>query len=610
MAEWSAPVTSRLLLEAAIFHHQEVWGQTPAPRNMVDPDMIGVTLQPAPPGQTITMYRGVSGPVETRFRTPNFRSRVTLSYVTGAHSVKVGVDQSWSSREGYTFSYIPYSYQFSSDGVPRGLNLRSDEWPTPLNQESRVRADGGAFVQDRWTRDRLTLAAGVRLDWFNAYLPAQSFGPSTLAPDRHVTFPEEQTLDWKDVTPKIGAAYDVFGNGTTALKVSLGKYVLGQAGFAGNGLATAGRAFNLVASTTTTTRTWNDANRNFVPDCVLMDRAANGECGPDQNQAFGTTVPAITVDPDIMKGWNKRQYSWEFQVSAQHQLASAISVSGGYFRRWFGNFYATDNLAVGPPDFTPFSIVAPVDSRLPDGGGYPVTDVYNITPALFGKVENWQTFASHYGNQIDHWNGLGVTLNVRLPRGLIFLGGIDSGHQTTDNCDIVSQIPEIAAPPLNIAQPVPQGFGYRFCRVDYPWLTQLKFLTAYTVPKVDVQVAATYQNQAGLARLATWQAPNAEIAASLGRPVSGTVDNGGTTAIALIAPNSDYGDRLNQLDLRVGKVFRYGRTRSFVSLDLFNALNANPVASETSAFSNISTWQTPLAILPARLVKITLQVDF
>jgi hypothetical protein len=89
--------------------------------------------------------------------------------------------------------------------------------------------------------------------------------------------------------------------------------------------------------------------------------------------------------------------------------------------------------------------------------------------------------------------------------------------------------------------------------------------------------------------------------------VSGSVNNGGTTAIALIAPNVDYGDRLNQLDIRVGKVLRYGRTRSVLSVDLFNALNANPVVSESSNFTN---WQTPTAILPARLVKLTLQLDF
>lgn len=602
MAEWSSPLTTRLLLEAGIFHHQETWGQTPAPFDMVDPSMVGVMLSQAPAGQTITFYRGVSGPPAQRYHTPNYRARFAVSYVTGAHSAKIGLDQSWSSREGFSFSFIPYSYIFNSAGIPMGLMLRSDDFPTPIFVESRVRADGGAFAQDRWTRGRLTLTGGVRLDWFNAYQPEQSLGPSTLTPNRNITFPEYQTLDWKDVTPKMGMAFDVFGSGKTALRVSLGKYVLGQAGFAGNGLATAGPATNVV---TVTTRNWNDSffpvgdprRGNYVPDCNLVNVGANGECGPDANPAFGSTAPATTIDPDIKFGWNKRQYSWEFAVSAQHQLATGVSVNGGFYRRWFGNFYVTDNLAVGSADFTPYSITAPLDSRLPSGGGYVITDVYNIIPPLFGVTNNLQTFASRYGNQIDHWNGFGLDLNARLPHGLMFVGGIDSGYQTTDNCEIVAQVPESAL----------QGFGYRFCHVDYPWLTQLKFLTSYTVPKVGIQLGATFQNQAGLARSATWQALNAQVSAGLGRDVSGTVNNAGTTPLALIAPNIDYGDRLNLLDIRIGKLLKAGRTRSVISLDLFNALNTNPVTSESSNFSN---WQTPLAVLPARLVKVALQFDF
>jgi hypothetical protein len=606
LAEWSSPLTNRLLLEAGIFHHQETWGGTPAPRSLVDPMMIGVTLNQAPAGQIVTQYRGRVGPVASVAHTPNTRSRFALSYVTGAHSFKAGFDQSWASQWNYTFSYIPYSYTFNSSYVPVGLSLRSDDVPNPIVQKNNISADGGAYLQDKWTRGHLTFSGGLRLDWFNANLPEQSLGPSTLTPNRNITFPEYETLNWKDVTPKMGIAYDLFGDAMTALKVSLGKYVLGQAGAdfgAGNGLSTAGPAQKVV---TATTRPWDDNNYpigdprrgNFVPDCDLADIAANGECGPDANDRFGSTIPGTTIDTDIKYGWGKRQYSWEFGVSGQRQLFTGVSVNVGYFRRWFGNFYVLDNLAVEPANYTPYTITAPLDSRLPGGGGYTIANLYDVNLDKSGQIDNLQTFASNYGNQIDHWNGFDIQLNIRLALGLIFQGGASTGHQVLDRCEVWAKVPE-----ANING---NGFSTRFCHVDFPWLSQVKFLTSYTIPKVDVQIGAVVQSIPGFERAALWQAPNARVAASLGRPVSGSLNNT-TTTIRLIAPGSDYGNRLNQLDLRFGKVIKYGRTRAVVSADLFNAFNANPVTSESINYSN---WQTPLAVLPARLVKIAVQFDF
>ena len=383
--------------------------------------------------------------------------------------------------------------------------------------------------------------------------------------------------------------------------------MLGQAGAdfgSGNGLSTAGPAQKIV---TTTTRSWNDnlypagdpRRGNFVPDCELANIVANGECGQDTNLLFGSTVPGTTIDDEIKYGWGKRQYSWEIGVSGQRQVLTGLSVNVGYFRRWFGNFYVTDNLAVAPAGYEPYSITAPPDPRLPGGGSYTITDLYDITPAAFGQINNYQTFASKYGTQIEHWNGFDTGLNVRLAHGLIFKGGTSTGHQVLDRCEVWAKVPE--------ASIAGNGNSTRFCHVDFPWLTQVKFLTSYTIPKLDVQIGAVFQAIPGLERAALWQAPNTEVAASLGRAVSGTVNNGGTTTIRLISPGTVYGDRLNQLDLRFGKILKYGRTRAVVSADLFNALNANPATSETITFSN---WQTPLTVLPARLLKMAVQFDF
>ena len=424
--EWTAPVTNKLLLEAAIFRHQETWGGVPAPFDLVDPVSVGVFEVAPPPRQIVTIYHGVVGPVALMSHNPNVRSRFALSYITGSHALKTGVDQAWASRWNYTFSSLPYSYAFLG-GAPFQVSLRSDTSPTPIVQENRVRADGGAYVQDKWTHGRLTLQGGIRLDWFNAYLPEQHVGPSLLTPNRNITFAEFKTLDWKDVTPKIGMAYDLTGDGKTALKVSVGKYVLGQAGVGGNGLSTNGPAQGLQ---TTTARSWNDINGNFLPDCVLENPALNGECGPWLNPAFGSAVPVQAVDDDVRYGWSKRQYQWELSISAQREIARGLSVNGGYFRRVYGNFYVTDNLNVSASDYQPYSLTAPASALLPGGGGYPVTGLFMISQAGFARGQNnLTTFADNYGRQLDHWNGFDVGASLRAAHGLMFQGGISTGHQ-------------------------------------------------------------------------------------------------------------------------------------------------------------------------------------
>ena len=331
LVEWSSPVTSRLLLEAAVFHHNETWGQLPAPTTMVDPGLEGVTLQAAPPRANdydVSRSRGPyddatsdseysiapCGFVCDRCPLVQVRRRSVMELPSWLHVLEHTV-QLWLHDRGHP-------------GVAHAAGCGVE--PNRIYSESRVSADGGAFAQDRWTSGRLTLAGGLRLDWFKAYLPEQHIGPSTLTPNRNITSPKYETLDWKDLTPKMGAAYDVFGTGRTALKVSLGKYVLGQAGVAGNGLATAGPA----TTVTQATRGWSDIDRDFVPDCDLVSLAANGECGQVLNQAFGSQAPATRVDLDVKEGWNKRQYSWELGVSAQHSSArtsrwTAASIGGG-----------------------------------------------------------------------------------------------------------------------------------------------------------------------------------------------------------------------------------------------------------------------------------------
>jgi hypothetical protein len=610
-AEWNSPVTSRLLLEASFFRHGETWGNTPAPADLVDPTAVGVFDIAPPRGQVINTYHGVNGNVATPSTNPNYRSRFALSYITGSHTVKTGFDQSWSSIHAYSYTTVPISYTFFG-GVPISITEYSNTYPDRIDTRSNVKADGGAFIQDSWKYQRMTLMGGLRFDWFNAYLPAYSVGPSILTPNRNVSFAKFTTLDWKDITPKFGLAYDVTGDARTALKISLGKYVLGQGGAFGNGLSTNGPAQGLQ---TTTTRNWTDLNGDFVPQCDLLDRSGNGECGPWNNQAFGSTVPVQAVDNDLRYGWGKRQYNWEFGVSAQRELAHGMSVYGGYYRRWYGNFYIVDNQAVSASDFDLYSLTAPTAATIPNagllpgGGGYTVSGLYMIhQDAFFRAPNNVTTLSKNYGKQIDHWNGFDLGFNARGNHGFVFQGGLSTGYQLLDNCEIVAKVPEALNASTDFFAP-PVWQQQASCHTKYPWLTQIKFLTGYTIPKADVQVGATVQSIPGFERVAAnWTVPNAVVSQAIGRPVPGAgPGNSGTTSVNVLLPGQEYGDRLNQLDLRFGKVLRFARTRSVVSADLFNVLNSSIVTNESRALTN---YQQPLAIIGARLLKVSWQFDF
>jgi hypothetical protein len=197
-----------------------------------------------------------------------------------------------------------------------------------------------------------------------------------------------------------------------------------------------------------------------------------------------------------------------------------------------------------------------------------------------------------------------LTLNARLNNGLVVQGGVSTGRSFKDNCEIAAQLPEVLG-----------TLPMEFCSQKQPFQTQVKGFGAYTVPRVDVQLSATWQNIPGVAILANYDAPNAVIAPILGRPLAG---GAATQTVSLLnaivrvqgatQPISLSGDRLNQIDLRVAKLLRFGTTRILGGLDLFNALNSNVVTAQNATFG--PRWLTPTGILQARLIKVSAQLDF
>ena len=589
-ADWTVPLTNRLLFDATVIKRTE--HEQSVPRNDVTGSMISVTDQ-----ATGITYRGRATYADINWTTFNYRA--TLTYVTGAHSLKLGFNNGTGASPRSTYDFQPTSYRFNN-GVPNQITLRATPTLAPYQQD----ADLGFYLQDWWTYKRMTLSAGVRYDYFKNSYPEQTMSPVPLAPKQNFTLPATTGVTWHDVTPKLGVAFDVFGTGRTVFKVTLNKYLSGQAGAGpfGTALSPFGRLV------TTTTRSWNDSfypvgdarRGNFVPDCDLTAPTANAECGAMASSIFGTSTQGVTTtyDPETLSGFGKRPFNWEFSTSIQHEIMPRVAIDLGFFRRWYGNFSVTDNLAVAPTDYTQFSLPAPTtDSRLPASGST-ITGLFDLVPTKFGVPSaNYVTFASNYGKQIEHWNGVDVNLTARPGSGLLVGGGFSTGRTVTDNCAVATQVPEslLAGGTWTPLQ---------FCHQSTGFLTQVKGFASYTVPKVDVRVSATFQSLPGPQLAANYTAAAATVTPYLGRALSGNAAN---LTVNVVDPGTLFGERLNQLDVRVGKLLRIRNVRATINADLYNLMNASTVLTESSAFA---TWRRPQVILTARYVKFSLQLDF
>jgi hypothetical protein len=261
-------------------------------------------------------------------------------------------------------------------------------------------------------------------------------------------------------------------------------------------------------------------------------------------------------------------------------------------------------------------MTVPSDSRLPDGGGYRLDGLYALRPEAFGRPAlNNNTLDRTYGKQLEHWNGVDLTLDARLSNGLSLQAGLSTGRTMEDDCDIVSKVPEMLNVNLanvgNAAVLIPTGTPTawrpsQFCHRETAWLTQFKTFGVYIVPKIEAQVSGTFRSIPGDPLRAAFVASNAYLAANstLGRPLAGGAAN---MTIDLIEPYTVYLDRRNELDMRFGKVLRAGRSRSIVSVDVFNLLNIDTVVN---ANQNFAVWQRPTQILNGRTVKFSVQFDY
>jgi len=557
--KWTSTLTSHLLLELGASRTMHNVRYTYQPE--IKAGTCHTAFNLCPPGtdygslphvDTLLGFTSVAPPAGTGAGAgPNERPSLSqvivasLSYVSGAHAFKVGVQDRFGWLKDVRNNVNGDLNQLYRNGVPFAVQILN----SPSYSRGDVNADLGLYVQDTWTKKRLTLSPGIRWDHFNGSLPEQNLAAGRFVPAR--SFAAASNLpNWDNVVPRVGVAYDLTGQGTSALKGNIGWYVQSQ----GSGFAMT-YSPSLVA---VDQRTWTDLNHD--------DIAQENEIGPTSNKNFGIRRNQ-NFDPNI-----KRPYQLVADIGIQHQLFPGFGLTVSYDYRRFYNTIWTQNLALNVP--VDYTLVSVADPR----GGGQTLPVYNLAASKLGLIDELDSNSSA---DTTWYKGVDVSVNYRA-RNLTLLGGTSTGRTLSSTCE------------------VEDPNSLRFCDqslYNVPLQTQFKLAGSYILP-YDIHVGARFQSQPGAEQAITYAVVRSILPSLTQTSVS----------VRLNEPGSVYLDRVNQLDVTLSKSFRHSGVDIRPELSLFNLFNSNAVLAQTNAYGpalgNVTT------ILNARLVRLGLTIKY
>lgn len=471
----------------------------------------------------------------------------SLTYTNGSHNVKVGIDDRYGvfNVGGSMNADLVQRYR---DGVPDSVIV----FNTPRFRDEgsfKVNMDLGVYAQDTWTVNRLTVNPGIRLYVLKGAIEPGTAPAGRFVPAR-VSAGIANIMDFTDVAPRFGATFDLTGDGRTGIKGSVNKYLLTM-----NNLY---NRYNPLANQTET-RNWADRNGD--------DIAQDSEISAGANANFGAGA-ARRLSPDVA-----REYNWEYNVALDREVLPGLSVTAAWFKREFYNQERSDNLLIGPEDYTSFVTTNPLS-------GQPIT-LYNLNREKLGLSDIVDTTVTDRSKRRASFDGFEVQFNARFNKATIF-GGWWNEKNVAINC----------------AGDDPNSFLY--CdqsALDIPYRHNYKLNGSYMLP-YDVRVAATLQSYAGNPLTVSWT-PAASVFPG-GRTQSVTVP--------LIAPGAKFRERWNQLDMSVGRTFTIGALQIEGALQAFNIMNSNVVLNQNQAFG--SSLDRPTEILQPRLLRLTAQLKF
>jgi hypothetical protein len=531
--------------------------------------------------------------------------------------------------------------------------------------DERVRYDA-LYAQEQWTMKRVTASGALRFDHATSAYGATCFGPNQFVTTAFCTTASDG-VNYKDLTPRLGVAWDVKGDGKTAVKWSMGKY--NNAAALGAGLFTAANPARRVVNALQ--RTWTDTNADRHVDCNLMNPANNGECGAFSfgmndlahfGQDPGTvglgTVQCGRTDPgisplataycnqygeNVLNGWGERRGEWQMDLGVQREIAPRLTAEFIYHRRNYTNLDMRDGLTIGcdrfggatdfatcnqalrnysNPSYDFFSVKAPVDPNLPGGGGYSVIGLYDVHALAVAPVT-----VQTYSDQLKYvWNGFDTNWNWRGPSGIFVQAGTSTSRINRDTCGALADLSNTA----NTLNSIIGRAGLEDrggCLALGPFQTTVRGSASYTVPKADVLVSLVFQSLPGSEITANmtvskdqviWNnparatAPCAVASNGVGCFLSSPNFSATTYPIPLLLANEMFGSRVTTFDIKLAKNIRFQGKRINAGVDIYNFLNSDAITAYNTNYTPgpNNAWGTPMTLVSPRFVRLQIQASF
>ena len=714
---WTNPFTNRILLDGGFsvyYANQDTSYHRDFDARYTDIPRVSENGNTAvAPGSFTSLIDSGSINDEDIDKNKNFQSRGSFSYVTGSHNLKVGYQGQYVARLNspyYNDLRLRYDYANAastctatapapgtvttqawcglwSDGVTRNFDGRhvsqplgpalttSQRRPVPNTVTTYIPSNidekawfTSVYAQDQWTVKRLTLSGALRYD--NA---RSKFGETCVGPDVYLSTSyclndpsnpqwgggDGTGVNYKDLTARWGVAFDVFGNGKTAIKYSMGKYLQGSGAtgiFIASNPASGGRTVNSY------TRVWRDLDGDRRVDCDLSVPAVapaggiapNGECGnpsgfgatntsrrwgrsPNSLDELGLAVGLGTVycspdeikqpsvspaivnycnnyfaagGKDLFNGWGVRQNEWQMSFGVQHQILPRLSGEITYNWRKQYNTTITDLIGSGcdlyssaaggtinydqcaadvlnyaSTDYDFYGVRAPLDPRLPGGGGYLVEGI--ATTKVGADTSNAGVSAvtiTPDGYRNDYWNGIDTNFVWRAPNGLRLSGGTSTGgRRYADTCRL-----QVADPPSGAR--LEEG-KRRECENWRPWQTNVRGTASYTIPWIDTLVSSTFSVRPGVERRANYTVDVVDVVwgpNSQSRVGATALTNGNTTVQTNLFDNARYGERITLFDMKIAKNIRILGKRINLGADIYNIFNSDAARQYCGTFPNLA----------------------
>jgi hypothetical protein len=571
--EWQRVFSNRTFLDVNVGNYHSLWPMVP---------QVSAATNPPTVFRATTAISGAGWNAFTSVRNnPQVKAQLTyyLPEKGGSHDFKFGFEERRDFyRLGHNGTSGPVRYSINAAGVADRIRFAdvgspSDYgtgWVTSANVDQKY----AAYAQDRWApNNRLTITAGIRMDYQNAYYADGHRKPliTDIAPDGQRIFPADTIVSKASLVkntnfaPRVGFTYDLTGRGKTVLKAFYGRYY--------NNFADSFSSANPGGT--------NYAEYNF------LDQNHNGRYdGPSELGTLRTRIGGADapVDPNL-----RTPYTEEYSGTMEHQFWGESSVRLTYVRK-------------NSKDFMPFyynPYVPAWDGRLTVPTRQVTSDgrVFNLVDIPASLASQSSALYTNIPNSDFHYDTIEVAFNKRFSSKFFV--------QTSADYQWRNELRSADIPDWGNTTPLatdPIGVNY-FVNVNPSVSNRQKTTTyhfqlmgRYTLP-YEIGFAANYRYQSGF-------------------PYSEVITDADTSPGLNVTPSpffvedlkNNRSDNVSLLNFRIDKGFTFaGHYKLTGIFDLYNVTNANPVTNFSLANGN---FRSIIAVLDPRVAQVAIRFEF